>query len=149
MPPRTPPAPTVAPLTIWEPGTNSLPTVEVGSNIASYSAPPSVGWQSTFMLGDSPLQVITSLRNWSAEEGGKIARSLGQALQLSNDVHYLSNSTNEAVATKLQWHTIAIRLNPCLSLYFLLKTFFFFLLSLFLRCISYIVVYYCSDRRPN
>ena len=135
MPPRTPPTLTMAPLTIWEPGTNSLPTVEVGSNIASYSAPPPVGWQSTFMLGDSPLPVTANLRNWSAEKGGRIARSLGQALQLPNDVHYFSDGTDEVVATRLQWHTIAVRLNPCLSLYFLLKTYYYYYYLLFVIAI--------------
>nr|POF09210.1 hypothetical protein CFP56_41204 [Quercus suber] len=89
--------------------------MEVGSNIASSSTPPPVGWQSTFMLGDSPISVIASLRNWSAGEGRRIAWSLGQALQLSNDMHYFSNDTDEAVAARLQWHIIAVRLNPCLS----------------------------------
>ena len=150
-PSRTPPALTMAPLTTQEPGTNIHPTVEVGSNIASSSTPSPIRWQSTFMLGNSPLPMTASLRNWPTGEGGRIAQSLGQALQLLNNVHYFSYSTDEAVASRLQWHTIAVRLNPCLSLYFLLKNYYYYyyLLSLFLRCFSYMVVSCCSDRQPN
>ena len=66
--------------------------MQVGSNVASSSALPVTGWHSTFfMLGDEPLPVTFSIRNWFAWEGGRIAQSLGQALQLPNYVHYFAS----------------------------------------------------------
>ena len=47
------------------------------------------------MLGDEPLPVTSSIRNWFAWEGGRIAQSLGQALQLPNDVHYFAGSSGQ------------------------------------------------------
>ena len=93
---------------IREPILNSRPTIIVGSNIVSSSAPPATGWQSVFRLGDQPLPIMSSVRNWANEEGGWIAHSLGRALQLPNDVRYFSDESNEAVALRLEWHTIVV-----------------------------------------
>lgn len=40
--------------------------------------------------------MTASVRNWAAEEDGRIARSLGQALQLLNDLRYFSSGSDEA-----------------------------------------------------
>lgn len=53
-------------------------------------------------------------RNWASGEGRRIARSLGQGLQLPEDVHYFSGGSDEALATWLQWHSIAITRLTCL-----------------------------------
>lgn len=76
VPPRTPPAPTKAAMTIREHATSTCPSVHVGSNVAFSLAPPIIGWQSTFMLGNEPFLVTSTIRNWSAGKGEGIARSL-------------------------------------------------------------------------
>lgn len=59
----------------------------IGSNLAS-SAPPALGWQSVFILGDN----------------------LGLTLLLPNDMRYFKDDTDTAVALRLKWHTIVV--NP-------------------------------------
>lgn len=46
------------------------------------------------MLGNKPLPVTSTIRNWSTREGSRIARSLGQALQLPNDVRYFMDGSD-------------------------------------------------------
>lgn len=71
------------------------------------------------MLGNEPLPAASSLRNWAAREGGQIARSLGQTLQLPDDVHYFDCGSDEAMAVRLQWYTIVV----ILGLYYYLFTY--------------------------
>lgn len=108
MPPRTPSTTTA--VSIQEPTTSTRPSMRVGSNVASFSMSPATRWQSTFMLGGEPFPVTFSIRNWSAGEGGRIARSLRQALQLSSDVRYFSDDSDKVVVVRLKWHTIAVTL---------------------------------------
>lgn len=49
-PSKTSLAPTTEPLVIREPAQEPRPTMVVGSNSTSFSAPPIVGWQSVFRL---------------------------------------------------------------------------------------------------
>lgn len=76
-PSRTRPAPITAPTSIWEPATSTSPPMQVGSNVASYLATLTIGWQSTFMLGDGPFPITSCIRSWSVGEGARIAQSLG------------------------------------------------------------------------
>lgn len=101
VPQRTPPALTTTAVAIREPVSSARPPVQVGSNVASSLAPPITRWQSIFMLGDEPLLVTSSIRNWFAEEGGWIAWSLRQALQLPNDVRYFADGYDEAIVVIL------------------------------------------------
>ena len=77
---RTPLASTVTVVVIREFASDARPTVQVGSNVASSSSPPIVRWQTTFMLGNEPLPMTFTIRNWAHGEGGRISRSLGQVL---------------------------------------------------------------------
>ena len=69
-------------------------------------------------------------RNWASGEGRRIARSLGQGLQLPEDVHYFFDGSDEALATWLQWHSIAITRLTCL------------VYLLFFTCIYYYYYYF-------
>ena len=73
-----------------------------------------------------------SVRNWASSEGGWIARSLGQGLQLPKDVHYFSSGSDEALATWLQWHSIAVAYLTCL----------FYLLFFHVYIYIYIYIYF-------
>lgn len=53
------------------------------------------------MLKDEPPPMTSSIRNWFADEGGRIAQSLEQALQLPNDVRYFADGSVEAIAVRL------------------------------------------------
>ena len=77
MDPRTPPALNTTTVTIQELATITRPPVQVESNVASSSALLAIEWQSIFTLGDKPLLMTSSVRNWATGEGGRIARSLG------------------------------------------------------------------------
>lgn len=83
------------------------------------------------MLGSEPLPVTSSIRNWAAGEGGCIAWSLGQALQLPKDVKYFFGGSDEALAVRLQWHTIMLTFIICfLTPYYVTQIFFVRLLIL-------------------
>lgn len=76
------------------------------------------------MLRDEPLPVTSTVRNCSTKEGGWIAWSLRQALQLSNDVCYFSGGSDEVVVVRLQWHTIVVTSILCLfNLYCVISLF--------------------------
>lgn len=100
------------------------------------------------MLGDEPLTVTSTIRNWSSRGGGWIAWSLRQALQLLNDVRYFSESSDEALAVRLQWHTIAVTLILCLFN-------FYYVISLFLTLLPTLpwqaaqLAYMMEDRLKN
>lgn len=100
-PSRSPPTPTTTVVTIREPVISTRPLAQVGSNFASSSVPPVTGWQNIFMFGKKPLLVTFSIRNWSSGEGGQIARSLGLALQLPNDVRYLMDGSDGTSSVRL------------------------------------------------
>ena len=98
------------------------------------------------MLRDEPPPMTFSIRNWFADEGGRIAQSLEQALQLPNDVRYFVDSSNEAIAVRLQWHNIAVMfnlymLNYCFSIFW-----FFFSLFIYLFFLTHLC---CLIRRHN
>lgn len=57
--------------------------------------------------------MTSSLRNWASGEGGRIAQNLGKGLQLPKDVHYFSDGSDEALAVRLQWHSIAVTSLTC------------------------------------
>lgn len=61
-----------------------------------------------FRIRNQPLPTTSSVQKWEKGEGGRVARSLVQALQLPNDVQYFSEGSDEAVAFWLEWHAIAI-----------------------------------------
>ena len=89
------------------------------------------------MLKDEPPPMTSSIRNWFADEGGRIAQSLEQALQLPNDVHYFVDSSDEAIVVRLQWHNIAVMfnlymLNYCFSIFWFFWFFFLFFLLFYL-----------------
>ena len=67
--------------------------------------------------------MTSNVRNWALGEGGQIARSLWQGLQLPEDVHYFSDRSDEALATRLQWHSIAVK---HLTFYFIYFYYFYF-----------------------
>ena len=73
----TPPVQSTAPLIIQEMTQGSRPSAMVGSNIASSSAPPAVGWQNVFRIGNWPLLTTSNVRNWKKGEGDRVAWSLG------------------------------------------------------------------------
>ena len=52
--------------------------------------------------------MAASVRSWAQGEGGQIAQSLRQGLQLLEDVHFFSDSSGESLATRLQWHSIVV-----------------------------------------
>ena len=107
VPSRTPPIQSIALLVIREPAQDPRPSAVVGTNIASSSAASVARWQCAFRLGNWPLPTRSSVRNWDKRQGGRIAQSLGQALELPNDVQYFSEGDDEVVTIRLEWHTIA------------------------------------------
>lgn len=125
-PPRSPPASTPVAVVIWESTSGAHPIGQVGSNVASSFAPLAVGWHTTFMLENKLLPVTSRLRNWAQGEGGRIAQSLGQGLQLPEDVHNFSSESDEALAIWLQWHSIAVTSLTC----FFASSFPFFLITI-------------------
>ena len=51
---------------------------------------------------------------WDKGEGGRIAQTLAEALQLPEDVHAFEEGSEESVGHRLEWHAIAVIL---LSIY--------------------------------
>ena len=102
------PTPASGGIVIQEPTGGARPTVRVGSNVASSSSRLVVGLQTFFRLRNEPLPMMTNFRSWAQGEGGRVARSLGQGLQLPKDMHFFLSNTDESLATRLQWHTIAV-----------------------------------------
>jgi len=72
--------------------------------------------------------MIASVKTWAQGEGGCVTRSLAQGLILPEDVHFFSGSTDESLATQLQWHTIAV-MHHFFSLVQMYLHFFSFLCS--------------------
>lgn len=85
-PARTPPRASRG-ITIREPAGVTRPIAQVGTNVAS-SSQPEMGWQTTFKPSNEPLLLSAGVRTWSQGEGGRVAQSLVQGLQLPEDVHF-------------------------------------------------------------
>ena len=113
-PSNTPPWPTDG-IVIQEPTRTPRPTIPAKTNIAS-SSQIAVAWQPSFMLGGEPLPLTTSLRTWSQGQGGRVAHNLVQGLLFPKDINVLSDSTEDSLARRLQWHIIAVIFPPSLSL---------------------------------
>ena len=64
------------------------------------------------MLDGKPLPSSACVRIWEKGEGGRIAQCLVRSLLLPDDVHTFEDETNESLGQRLQWHTIAVILNP-------------------------------------
>ena len=45
----------------------------------------------------------------------RVSQSLVQGLLLLEDINVLSDSTEDSLARRLQWHTIEVIFSPCLS----------------------------------
>ena len=102
-PTRTPPRPSKG-ITIQEPTHTAL-------NVASLSQ-TSPAWQPSFMLDFKPLLSSACVQVWEKGEGGHIAQCLARGLLLSDDVQTFEDGTDESLGRRLQWHTIAVILNP-------------------------------------
>ena len=80
--------------------------------------------------------MTSNVRNWALGEGGRIAWNLWQGLQLPEDVHYFSDGSDEALATRLQWHSIAVKR---LTFYFIYFYYFYFNVYIYI----YILFTFC------
>ncbi|KAL0013011.1 hypothetical protein SO802_000080 [Lithocarpus litseifolius] len=102
---KTPPRPSGG-IVIREPAGSSQPAIRgVAGRASSSRQAPS--WQPTFSLGNEPLPATASLRLWAQGEGGRVAHSLASGLMLPADVQFFRDGTEESIAKRLQWHTIA------------------------------------------
>ena len=121
---RTPPrAPRV---TIQEPPT------QVGTNVASSSRFEG-SWQPTFTFGGKPLPTSASVRVWAQGKGCRVAWSLVHDLLLPEDIHVFADATEESLASRLQWHTVAVISYPFVSMYahsFRLHTYHYYFIRL-------------------
>ena len=64
------------------------------------------------MLDGKPLPSFVCVWVWEKGEGGRITQCLVRGLLLPDDVHTSEDRTNESLGRRLQWHTIAVILNP-------------------------------------
>ena len=103
VPARTPPRQSRG-ITIREP----TPATQ---NVAS-SSQTSPAWQPSFMLDGKPPTSSACVRVWEKGEGGRIAQCLARGLLLPNDVRTFKDGINESLGRLLQWHTVAVILNP-------------------------------------
>ena len=78
------------------------------------SSRPEAGWQATFKLDNKPLAMSASIKTWAQGEEGRVAQRLVQGLLLPKDGQFFSDETEESLARRLQWHTIAVTFYPCL-----------------------------------
>ncbi|XP_030925072.1 uncharacterized protein LOC115952134 [Quercus lobata] len=96
---QTPPRPTGG-IVIREPPT------EAGTGGAS-SSQVAPAWEPKILLDGKPLPSTACIRMWDKGEGGRIAQSLAEALQLPEDVHAFEDGSEESVGRRLEWHAIA------------------------------------------
>ena len=89
------------------------PQTEAGTGGAS-SSQVAPAWEPKFLLGGKPLPSTACVRMWDKGEGGRIAQTLAEALQLPEDVHAFKDGSEESVGRRLEWHAIAVIL---LSIY--------------------------------
>ena len=101
---QTPPRPTGG-IVIREPPT------EAGTGGAS-SSQVAPAWEPKILLDGKPLPSTACLRMWDKGEGGRIAQSLAEALQLPEDVHAFEEGSEESVGRRLEWHAIAVIFYP-------------------------------------
>ncbi|KAK9990368.1 hypothetical protein SO802_025353 [Lithocarpus litseifolius] len=113
---KMPPRPSGG-IVIWEPTGGSQHVVHGVPGQASSSRQPAT-WQPTFMLGSEPLPATASLRLWAQGEGGRVAHSLASGLMLLEDVHFFRDGTEDSIAKRLQWHTVAVNILTYVFLYF-------------------------------
>ena len=97
---QTPPRPTGG-IVIREPPT------EAGTGGAS-SSQVAPAWEPKILLDGKPLPSTACIRMWDKGEGGRIAQSLAEALQLPEDVHAFEDGSEESVGRRLEWHAIAV-----------------------------------------
>ena len=101
---QTPPRPTGG-IVIREPPT------EVGTGGAS-SSQVAPAWDPKILLDGKPLLSTACIRMWDKGEGGRIAQSLAETLQLPEDVHAFEEGSEESVGRRLEWHAIAVIFYP-------------------------------------
>ena len=89
------------------------PPTEAGTGGAS-SSQVAPAWKPKFLLDGKPLPSTACVRMWDKGEGGRIAQTLAEALQLPEDVHAFEEGSEESVGRQLEWHAIAVIL---LSIY--------------------------------
>ena len=90
------------------------------------------------MLDGKPLPSTVCVRVWEKGEGGRVVQSLVHGLLLPEDVHTFEDGTNESLGRRLQWHTVAVILNPfffssvlvCLNLFMSIFVFVFIAVGL-------------------
>lgn len=99
---------------IQEPVGDSWPTAQVGIGGAS-SSQFEVIWQPNSKFEDRPFLASASIRTWAQGQGGQVAQSLVHGLLLPEDIQFSSKGTEESLARRLQWHTIAVILHFSLS----------------------------------
>ncbi|KAK9999238.1 hypothetical protein SO802_018841 [Lithocarpus litseifolius] len=79
---------------------------QTGLQVAS-SSRAAPAWCPSFILDGKPFPSTASVRVWDKGEGGRVAQSLARGLLLPEDVHVFYQGTDESLARRLQWHTIA------------------------------------------
>jgi len=97
---QTPPRPTGG-IVIREPPTEA----GTGGASSSQAAP---AWEPKILLDGKPLPSTACIRMWDKGEGGRIAESLAEALQLPEDVHAFEDGSEESIGRRLEWHAIAV-----------------------------------------
>ena len=83
------------------------PPTEAGTGGAS-SSQVAPAWEPKILLDGKPLPSTACIRMWDKGEGGRIAQSLAEALQLPEDVHAFEDGSEESVGRRLEWHAIAV-----------------------------------------
>ena len=82
-------------------------------------------WQPSYILDGRLLPSDASVHVWAKGAGGHVAQSLARGLLLPEDVRAFEEGTDESMARRLQWHTIAVSEFNLLFV-FLSLTFFVF-----------------------
>ena len=90
------------------------PPTAAGTGGAS-SSQVAPAWEPKLLLDSKPLPSTACIRMWDKGEGGRIAQTLAEALQLPEDVHAFEDGSEESVGRRLEWHAIAVIL---LSIHF-------------------------------
>ena len=67
------------------------------------------------MLDGKPLPSSACVRVWEKGERGRVAQCLVRGLLLPKDVHTFEDGTDKSLGRRLQWHIVAVILNPCFS----------------------------------
>ena len=83
------------------------PVAQTEIDLASTSRAPAA-WRPSLKLGGEPLPSTASARMWDKGHGGSVAQSLARGILLPEDLHVFTESTDESLGRRLQWHTIAV-----------------------------------------